>query len=78
MLPLGLRTLEKIEKIIDQELKAIGKASFFINQFIILKFPLGSQKLALPLLLSAENWKKSGRWNASRGEVCLVLATCEQ
>ncbi|KAI8140267.1 hypothetical protein BJV82DRAFT_520391 [Fennellomyces sp. T-0311] len=51
MLPLGLRTLEKIEAIIDQELKAIG-----------------SQKLSLPLLLSAENWKKSGRWNASKGE----------
>ena len=29
----------------------------------------GSQKLALPLLLSAENWKKTGRWNASKGEV---------
>ncbi|KAI9484469.1 hypothetical protein BDB00DRAFT_855558 [Zychaea mexicana] len=51
MLPLGLRTLEKIETIIDQELKAIG-----------------SQKLSLPVLLSAENWKKSGRWNASKGE----------
>ena len=31
--------------------------------------PLGSQKLSLPVLLSAENWKKSGRWNASKGEV---------
>ncbi|KAI7848299.1 hypothetical protein BDC45DRAFT_450456 [Circinella umbellata] len=51
MLPLGLRTLEKIENIIDEELKSIG-----------------SQKLALPVLLSAENWKKSGRWNASKGE----------
>ncbi|CDS08335.1 hypothetical protein LRAMOSA02283 [Lichtheimia ramosa] len=51
MLPLGLRMLNKIENIIDQELGAIG-----------------SQKLALPLLLSAENWKKTGRWNASKGE----------
>ncbi|KAI9319853.1 hypothetical protein BX666DRAFT_1852745 [Dichotomocladium elegans] len=51
MLPLGLRTLGKIEAIIDQELHAIG-----------------SQKLALPVLLSAENWKKTGRWNASKGE----------
>lgn len=52
MLPLGLRTIEKIERIIDEEMQAIG-----------------SEKLSLPLLLSPEGWKKTGRWDGAKGEV---------
>ncbi|GAA5813182.1 hypothetical protein MFLAVUS_006656 [Mucor flavus] len=51
LLPLGLRTVEKIERIIDQEMQAIG-----------------SQKLSLPMLLNPEGWKKTGRWEGSKGE----------
>ncbi|KAM3584421.1 hypothetical protein VKS41_003236 [Umbelopsis sp. WA50703] len=52
MLPMGLRTIEKVENIIDEEMKAIG-----------------GQKLALPLVLSSELWKKTGRWNKMGGEL---------
>lgn len=52
LLPLGLRTVEKIERIIDQEMQAIG-----------------SQKLSLPMLLNPDGWKKTGRWDGSKGEV---------
>ncbi|CAO3636479.1 unnamed protein product [Mucor hiemalis] len=51
LLPLGLRTVEKIERIIDEEMQAIG-----------------SQKLSLPMLLNPEGWKKTGRWDSSKGE----------
>ncbi|OAD74424.1 hypothetical protein PHYBLDRAFT_22752 [Phycomyces blakesleeanus NRRL 1555(-)] len=51
ILPMGLRTIEKIEHIIDEEMQAIG-----------------SQKLSLPLLLSSESWKKTGRWSGAQGE----------
>lgn len=51
LLPLGLRTVEKIERIIDEEMQAIG-----------------SQKLSLPMLLNPEGWKKTGRWDGSKGE----------
>jgi len=50
-LPLGLRTVEKIERIIDAEMQAIG-----------------SEKLSLPMLLNPEGWKKTGRWDGSKGE----------
>jgi len=52
MLPIGLRTLEKIEKIIDEEMRAIG-----------------GQKLALPLVLASEYWKKTGRWDSMGSEL---------
>ncbi|KAG2181151.1 hypothetical protein INT43_008733 [Umbelopsis isabellina] len=52
MLPMGLRTLEKIENVIDEEMKAIG-----------------GQRLALPLVLSSELWKKTGRWDKMGGEL---------
>ncbi|KAI8393414.1 uncharacterized protein BYT42DRAFT_524445 [Radiomyces spectabilis] len=51
LLPLGLRVIEKISRIIDEEMQAIG-----------------GQKLALPLLLSSESWKTTGRWDTSKGE----------
>ncbi|KAL7315213.1 hypothetical protein PS15m_006694 [Mucor circinelloides] len=51
LLPLGLRTVEKIEGIIDAEMQAIG-----------------SEKLSLPMLLNPEGWKKTGRWDGSKGE----------
>ncbi|GAN04177.1 prolyltRNA synthetase, mitochondrial [Mucor ambiguus] len=51
LLPLGLRTVEKIERIIDTEMQAIG-----------------SEKLSLPMLLNPEGWKKTGRWDGSKGE----------
>ena len=52
LLPLGLRTVEKIERIIDKEMQNIG-----------------SEKLSLPMLLNPEGWKKTGRWEGSKGEV---------
>ena len=42
-LPLGLRVLEKLTRLIDEELQAIG-----------------AQKLAMPTLVSADLWKKTG------------------
>ncbi|KAI8642692.1 hypothetical protein BD408DRAFT_416067 [Parasitella parasitica] len=51
LLPLGLRTVEKIERIIDAEMQAIG-----------------SEKLSLPMLLNPDAWKKTGRWDGSKGE----------
>ncbi|KAG0235967.1 hypothetical protein BGW42_004422 [Actinomortierella wolfii] len=52
MLPFGLKSLAKIEAIIDEELEAIG-----------------CQKLALPNLLPAEHWKKTGRWETAGPEM---------
>ncbi|KAI8579919.1 hypothetical protein K450DRAFT_239730 [Umbelopsis ramanniana AG] len=52
ILPIGLRTIEKIEKVIDEEMRAIG-----------------GQKLALPLVLSSEMWKKTGRWDGMGSEL---------
>ncbi|CAG8527983.1 14724_t:CDS:2 [Cetraspora pellucida] len=52
LLPFALRSLEKIEKIIDQEMRNIG-----------------AQKLSLPVLLSANMWKKTGRWNTTGSEL---------
>ncbi|CAG8435930.1 6897_t:CDS:2 [Diversispora eburnea] len=51
LLPFALRSLEKLEKIVDQEMKNIG-----------------GQKLSLPILLSANTWKKTGRWETAGAE----------
>lgn len=56
LMPLGLRTVEKIEHIIDAEMQAIG-----------------SEKLSLPMLLNPDGWKKTGRWDGSKGEVIYVM-----
>ncbi|RHZ59311.1 hypothetical protein Glove_364g53 [Diversispora epigaea] len=52
LLPFALRSLEKLEKIVDQEMKNIG-----------------AQKLSLPILLSANTWKKTGRWETAGAEL---------
>ncbi|KAF9163194.1 hypothetical protein DFQ26_002851 [Actinomortierella ambigua] len=52
MLPFGLKSLVKIEAIIDEELEDIG-----------------CQKLAMPNMLPAENWKKTGRWETAGPEM---------
>ena len=52
ILPLGLRVLQKITAIIDEELHASG-----------------CQKLEMPLLLQAEDWQKTGRWDSTGEEV---------
>ncbi|CAG8837217.1 38975_t:CDS:2, partial [Gigaspora margarita] len=52
LLPFALRSIEKIEKIIDQEMRNIG-----------------AQKLSLPILLSANMWKRTGRWDTTGSEV---------
>jgi prolyl-tRNA synthetase len=36
---------------------------------------VGGQKLALPLVLSSELWKKTGRWNKMGGEVSVIYIT---
>jgi prolyl-tRNA synthetase len=49
---LALRTLSKIEAIVDEELQAIGCA-----------------KLSMPIMLSSEDWIKTGRWTSAGEEV---------
>lgn len=74
---MGLRTLEKIENVIDEEMKAIGKHPRF-NMCVLLhnhSLPsfVGGQRLALPLVLSSELWKKTGRWDKMGGEVGIIF-----
>jgi prolyl-tRNA synthetase len=52
MLPLGLRTLHKIEQIVRQEMDAAG-----------------AQEIRMPILLPAEPWKVTGRWQAYGNEM---------
>lgn len=35
---------------------------------------IGGEKLALPLMLNPEGWKKTGRWNGAKGEVLYPIA----
>ena len=51
-LPLGLRVLEKIERIVDDALQSD---------------PVQAQKVRLPFVLSADSWRQTGRW-ASTGD----------
>ena len=46
-MPLGLRTMAKIERIVRDEMDAAG-----------------SQELRMPIVLPAEPWKETGRWQA--------------
>ena len=46
-MPLGLRTMNKIERIVREEMDASG-----------------SQELRMPIVLPAEPWKATGRWDA--------------
>jgi prolyl-tRNA synthetase len=46
-MPLGLRTMAKIERIVREEMDAAG-----------------SQELRMPIVLPAEPWKATGRWDA--------------
>eukprot|EP00462_Mataza_sp_D1_P022577 CAMPEP_0175126196 /NCGR_PEP_ID=MMETSP0087-20121206/3718_1 /TAXON_ID=136419 /ORGANISM="Unknown Unknown, Strain D1" /LENGTH=222 /DNA_ID=CAMNT_0016408079 /DNA_START=26 /DNA_END=691 /DNA_ORIENTATION=+ len=52
LMPLGLRVLRKIEKIIDEELQAIG-----------------CQRTQMPMIMSAQLWKKTGRWDEGGDEL---------
>jgi prolyl-tRNA synthetase len=45
MLPLGLRTMRKIEAIVREEMEASG-----------------SQEIRMPIVLPAQPWKQTGRW----------------
>jgi prolyl-tRNA synthetase len=51
-MPLGLRTMNKIERIVREEMDASG-----------------SQELRMPILLPAEPWKLTGRWQAYGDEI---------
>jgi prolyl-tRNA synthetase len=55
MLPLGLRTLRKIEAIVREEMEASG-----------------AQEIRLPIILPAEPWKVTGRWDVY-GELMFKL-----
>ncbi len=46
-MPLGLRTMNKIERVVREEMNASG-----------------AQELRMPIVLSAEPWKLTGRWQA--------------
>lgn len=52
MLPLGLRTLRKIEGIVRQEMDGSG-----------------AQEIRMPILVPAEPWKTTGRWQAYGSEM---------
>jgi prolyl-tRNA synthetase len=45
-LPLGLRTIRKIERVVREEMDASG-----------------AQEIRMPILLPAESWKATGRWD---------------
>ncbi|KAL4236757.1 prolyl-tRNA synthetase [Mactra antiquata] len=45
-LPLGLRALEKLTRLIDEEMQNIG-----------------AQKIAMPSMIKASLWKRTGRWD---------------
>src|SRR6266542_1648614 len=47
MLPLGLRTMRKIERIVREEMDGSG-----------------AQEIRMPILIPAEPWKVTGRWQA--------------
>ena len=51
-LPLGLRTMRKIEAIVREEMDATG-----------------SQEIRMPIVLPAEPWKQTGRWQRYGNEV---------
>ena len=51
-LPLGLRTMRKIEAIIRAEMDATG-----------------AQEIRMPIVLPAEPWKQTGRWEAYGNEI---------
>ena len=51
-LPLGLRTMRKIEAIVREEMDASG-----------------AQELRMPILLPAEPWKATGRWEVYGDEM---------
>jgi prolyl-tRNA synthetase len=51
-LPLGVRTIRKIEAIVREEMDATG-----------------AQEIRLPIVLPAEPWKQTGRWQAYGDEV---------
>jgi len=54
-LPLGLRTMRKIERIVREEMDASG-----------------AQEIRMPIVLPAEPWKATGRWQAY-GELMFKL-----
>jgi prolyl-tRNA synthetase len=54
-MPLGLRTMNKIERIVREEMDASG-----------------AQELRMPILLPAEPWKRTGRWEAYGDEIFRV------
>src|SRR5436190_2417057 len=51
-LPLGVRTMRKIEAIVREEMEATG-----------------SQQIRMPIVLPAEPWKQTGRWQRYGNEV---------
>jgi prolyl-tRNA synthetase len=51
-MPLGLRTMNKIERIVREEMDASG-----------------AQELRMPIVLPAEPWKATGRWDAYGDEI---------
>jgi prolyl-tRNA synthetase len=51
-MPLGLRTIAKIERVVREEMDASG-----------------AQELRMPIVLPAESWKQTGRWDAYGEEI---------
>ncbi|KAI8050248.1 hypothetical protein BDF22DRAFT_778060 [Syncephalis plumigaleata] len=52
LLPFAVRSIAKLERLVDEEMEAIGAC-----------------KLSLPMLLSADHWRKTGRWDTMQQEL---------
>ncbi len=53
MLPLGFRTMRKVERIVREEMDAAG-----------------AEEMRMPIILPAEPWKATGRWDAYGEGTC--------
>jgi prolyl-tRNA synthetase len=74
VLPNGLRVLEKLERIIDEEMERIGepgvaRGSSSIQLPDSLSDDTDASKLSLPSLLTPALWQQSGRWESTGSEV---------
>ncbi|KAG5458493.1 MAG: hypothetical protein BJ554DRAFT_1266, partial [Olpidium bornovanus] len=79
-LPLAVRSLNKIEALIDQEMERLGVTALVspvggvqrnaCAQLVANVDASGSHKVILPNLSDAEPWKTTGRWETAGSEVC--------
>lgn len=83
LLPLGQRVIDKLSKIIEDEMYAVGSLRFtkYHAEYHLTLCIAGASKVTLPHLLQPDLWEKSGRWESSGPEVSplatkQMVATC--